>query len=131
MGKSKGKGKDQGALERLASVLDQAGLAPPRTVELPALLGEDAQRTAALLKALAASGHAERVSDELWFSTKVLGELKTRLNGWLAERGAIDAQGFKELTGQSRKFTIPLAEYFDRVRVTLRVGDKRVARKER
>ena len=127
----KSKSKDQGALEKLATLLDRAGLAPPRTVDLPPLLGEDAPRTTALLKALGASGHAERVSEELWFSTRVLGELKARLHQWLESKGEIDAQGFKELTGQSRKFTIPLAEYFDRVRVTLRVGDKRVARKER
>ena len=126
-----GKGADQAALAKLAALLDQAGLAPPRTVDLPSLLGEDAPRTAALLKALGASGHAERVSDELWFSTRALGELKKGLNAWLAAKGEIDAQGFKELTGRSRKFTIPLAEYFDRVRVTLRVGDKRIARKER
>jgi selenocysteine-specific elongation factor len=125
------KGKDHALLEKLTQLLDEAGLAPPRTVDLPPLLGVDAQRTAALLKALSASGHAERVSDELWFSSKVLAGLKLKLAGWLEAKGSIDAQGFKELTGQSRKFTIPLAEYFDRVRVTLRVGDKRVARKER
>ena len=49
----------------------------------------------------------------------------------LQQHGSVDAQGFKELTGQSRKFTIPLAEWFDKERVTLRVGDKRILRKER
>ena len=124
-------GKDQGAQERLLKLLDDGQLAPPRTVELPQLLGEDVPRTAALLKALLQAGHAERVSDELWFSTKALAALKLRLLAWLEQKGSIDAQGLKELTGQSRKFTIPLAEYFDRTRVTLRVGDKRVPRKER
>ena len=61
----------------------------------------------------------------------MLAALKTRLLAWLEQKGSIDAQGFKELTGQSRKFIIPLAEYFDRERVTLRVGDKRVPRRER
>ena len=37
----------------------------------------------------------------------------------------IDAQQWKDLTGASRKFTIPLAEYFDAEKLTLRVGDVR------
>ena len=41
----------------------------------------------------------------------------------------MDAQSFKELTGLTRKFAIPLLEYFDREKVTLRIGDKRVLRK--
>jgi selenocysteine-specific elongation factor len=47
----------------------------------------------------------------------------------LKEHGELDAQSFKELTGLSRKFAIPLLEWFDKERVTLRVGDKRVLRK--
>ena len=42
-----------------------------------------------------------------------------------SEHKTIDAQQWKELTGASRKFTIPLAEYFDAEKVTLRVGDLR------
>lgn len=119
---------DQG---RLAALLDQAGLSPPRAVELPEMLGLPPARCAQLLKALAAAGRAVRVSEELWFGAAALADLKARLLSWLAERGSIDAQGFKELTGQSRKFSIPLAEHFDRERVTLRVGDRRVPRRER
>jgi selenocysteine-specific elongation factor len=46
----------------------------------------------------------------------------------LERDGEIDAQGFKALTGLSRKFSIPLLEYFDRQKLTIRVGDKRVLR---
>ena len=124
-------GPDVDAQSRLASLLDQAGLGPPRVNELPQLIDEPPPRVAQLLKALAAAGRASRISEELWFGAAPLAELKLRLVAWLSEKREIDAQGFKELTGQSRKFTIPLAEYFDRERVTLRIGDKRVLRKER
>ena len=40
----------------------------------------------------------------------------------------IDVPKFKDIAGVSRKFAIPLLEYFDREKVTLRVGDKRVIR---
>ena len=37
---------------------------------------------------------------------------------------------FKDLTGLSRKFSIPLLEYFDKIKVTMRVGDKRILREK-
>ena len=122
-------GPNADAQEKLASLLDQAGLSPPRVAELPALIGETPPRTQAFLKSLHAAGRAERVSEELWFGAAPLLELRRRLIEHLEKNPSIDAQGFKELTGQSRKFTIPIAEYFDREKVTLRIGDKRVLRK--
>ena len=122
---------DQDALGLLAALLEHAALAPPRLDELPALLQAKAPRVAQLLKALAAEGRVVKVSEELWFAAPALRSLEQALRAHLAREGAIDAQGYKQLTGQSRKFTIPLAEHFDRLRVTLRVGDKRVARQQR
>jgi selenocysteine-specific elongation factor len=122
-------GPDADSQEKLAGVLDQAGLSPPRVDELPALIGENPQRTAALLKALAAGGRASKVSEELWFGVAPLMDLRRRVLAHLSQHGSIDAQAFKELTGLTRKFAIPLLEYFDREKLTLRIGDKRVLRK--
>ena len=44
-------------------------------------------------------------------------------------RGEITTPQFKEMTAVSRKYVIPLAEYFDSKNVTLRVGDVRKLRK--
>ncbi|MFP2903099.1 SelB C-terminal domain-containing protein [Corallococcus sp. 4LFB] len=78
---------------------------------------------------LVASGVGVRVSEELCFDAAALEELRGRLVTYLKDQKEITTQGFKELVGQSRKFTIPLSEYFDREKVTLRVGDKRVLRR--
>jgi len=122
-------GPDADAQEKLASVLEGAGLSPPRADELPGLIGQTPQRTQALLKALAGAGRASKVSEELWFGATPLMELRRRVLSHLAQHGSIDAQSFKELTGLTRKFAIPLLEYFDREKLTLRIGDKRVLRK--
>ena len=122
-------GPDADAQEKLAAALDQAGLSPPRVDELPGLIGQSPQRTMALLKALAGAGRASKVSEELWFGSAPLMELRRRVLSHLAQHGSIDAQSFKELTGLTRKFAIPLLEYFDREKLTLRIGDKRVLRK--
>jgi selenocysteine-specific elongation factor len=66
----------------------------------------------------------------LWFDGAAVADLRQRLVSWLRQRREITTQEFKELVGSSRKHVIPLAEYFDRERVTLRVGEKRVLRGE-
>jgi len=122
-------GPDADAQEKLAGVLEGAGLSPPRVDELPALIGQSPQRTNALLRALAGAGRASKVSEELWFGATPLMDLRRRVLSHLSQHGSIDAQSFKELTGLTRKFAIPLLEYFDREKLTLRIGDKRVLRK--
>ncbi len=122
-------GPDADAQEKLAGVLEGAGLSPPRVDELPALIGQTPQRTIALLRALAGAGRASKVSEELWFGATPLMDLRRRVLSHLSQHGSIDAQSFKELTGLTRKFAIPLLEFFDREKLTLRIGDKRVLRK--
>jgi selenocysteine-specific elongation factor len=51
--------------------------------------------------------------------------LRGKLLAFLEAHQTIDAQQWKDLTGASRKFTIPLAEYFDAEKLTLRIGDVR------
>jgi selenocysteine-specific elongation factor len=115
--------------ETLAKILDDAGLEPPRIQDLPGLVDETAQRTQALLKSLVSAGRAVKVNEDFWFGAQPMLTLRRQVLQHLKDHGEIDAQSFKELTGLSRKFAIPLLEYFDKERLTLRVGDKRVLRK--
>src|ERR1700737_4483333 len=60
-------GPDADAQEKLAGILENAGLSPPRVDELPALIGQTPHRTSSLLKALAGAGRASKGSEALWF----------------------------------------------------------------
>ena len=57
--------------------------------------------------------------------------MQDKITAFIEKEGDIDAPRFKNLTGLTRKFSIPLLEYFDRVKVTIRVGDIRILRKKR
>ncbi|MCP3104717.1 selenocysteine-specific translation elongation factor [Myxococcus sp. K15C18031901] len=120
---------DEAARARLAAELSAAGLSPPTQNELSQKLQLPEPRLRELLKVLAAQGAVVRVSEELCFDAGALAALRERLVAHLREKKEITTQGFKELVGQSRKFVIPLSEYFDREKVTLRVGEKRVLRR--
>ncbi|MBI5069313.1 MAG: selenocysteine-specific translation elongation factor [Deltaproteobacteria bacterium] len=113
---------------RVAEALARAGLTPPALAELPGALSASAADVQAVVKLLQAEGTIVRVSPELSFDAAAVAGLQERLTAWLRERKEISTQEFKELVGATRKHVIPLAEYFDRQKVTLRVGDRRVLR---
>ena len=66
-----------------------------------------------------------KVSDELVFHRGALEDLRRQMAVYKAKSSKIDVAKFKELTGVTRKYAIPLLEYLDRERVTRRVGDAR------
>ena len=57
---------------------------------------------------------------------KSIEELKKKLTNYKQENPQIDVRDFKELTGLSRKYAIPLLEYLDRERITRRTGELRL-----
>jgi selenocysteine-specific elongation factor len=114
--------------ERVAAELRRGGLTPPLLAELPASCRGTAAEVAGVLKLLVAEGRAVRVAADLHYDAAMLTALRDRLVARLREQPRLTTQEFKELVGATRKHVIPLAEYFDRERVTLRVGDHRVLR---
>ena len=118
-----------GALKaEVAAALSRGGLTPAWLSELPAMVKAPPDEVSAVLKLLVAEGRAVRVSAELYFDGAAGADLRRRLVEHLRARREITTQEFKDLVGATRKYVIPLAEYFDREKVTLRVGDKRVLR---
>jgi len=71
-----------------------------------------------------------KISEELVFHQSAIAQLRQQITALKAKaapgEAKIDVGKFKELTGVSRKYAIPLLEYLDRERVTKRVGDERV-----
>jgi selenocysteine-specific elongation factor len=88
----------------------------------------DAKEFDRTLEGLVRAGAVLRVKD-LYFDPESVNALKGKLVDFLARRGEITVTEFKELSGLTRKYLIPLLEHFDLTKLTLRVGDKRVLRK--
>jgi selenocysteine-specific elongation factor len=112
-------------INRVASALDSAALAPPSPREMASGLGVEAPKVAGPLEYLLRRGEAVRVGPDLFFSRRAIDDLRERLRVFLGERGQITTQEMKTLVGGTRKYAIPLAEYFDAEKLTLRVGEVR------
>jgi selenocysteine-specific elongation factor len=115
-------------LAGVRAALAAAGTAAPRVEEVASALGVDAKALAPAIKRLVDRGEVLKVTSELYVDAAAMNALEAGLVAWLKEKGTIDAQGFKELSGLSRKWAIGYLEWFDARKVTLRVGDRRKLR---
>jgi selenocysteine-specific elongation factor len=106
-----------------------AGLEPPYFKELAKSLDADTKRSREVLMHLVNEGIIIKVKEDLFFHSEAINALKKKLVKFLEDKAEITTPQFKEMTGVSRKYVIPLAEYFDSTNVTLRVGDVRKLRK--
>jgi selenocysteine-specific elongation factor len=115
------------AKDQIEAAFAAAGLAVPSVKEVLAKLAIEARRAEKLLQILLREKNLVRVSPELIFHREALGRLKEQLAGYKKSKGdKISVPVFKEMTGITRKYAIPLLEYLDRERVTRRSGDERV-----
>ncbi len=112
---------------RVAETVRAGALQPARPEELAALLKAPEAEVAQALAAAVRAGLLVRVKD-LVFARPALDELRERLRAFLLEHREITPQQWKDLVGATRKYTIPLAEFFDAEKLTLRVGDLRKLR---
>jgi selenocysteine-specific elongation factor len=117
-------GEVEEAASRMEMVFKNAGLAVPAVPEALAGAGIDVGRARTLLELLLRQGLLVRISPDLIYHREALDKLRQML---ASRRGQpFTVPEFKEWTGISRKFAIPLLEYFDKERVTRRLADKRV-----
>jgi selenocysteine-specific elongation factor len=103
-----------------------AGLKAPALKDVLAGLKVDKVRAQKIVTLLLRDKVLLKISDDLVFHRDVLLELRSRLAAEKAKSAKLDVARFKDLTGVSRKYAIPLLEYLDREHVTRRVGDERV-----
>ena len=123
-------GKDQADVRnKILDTYSQTGLQPPYFKELSKSLNIESKRAKDVLMHLVEEGFIVKAKEELYFHAAAIEALKKRLVEFLNNHGEITTPQFKEMTGASRKYVIPLAEYFDAKNVTLRVGDVRKLRK--
>lgn len=95
-----------------------------------------AQRAQArkLLQLLLDDRKLVRIQGEMFMHSQVIEDLKTKLLTYASQHEPdrlTDVPAFKDLAGVSRKYAIPLLEFFDREQVTRRAGDKRLILKPR
>ena len=117
-------GEETAAREKMEEAFRNGGLATPSLTEVLAQCGVESSRARLLLQMLIKERRLVKVSEELIFHVETLDALRALL---AARKGQSFGVGeFKEWTGVSRKYAIPLLELLDRERITRRVGEQRM-----
>jgi selenocysteine-specific elongation factor len=110
----------------IESAFSSAGLKVPALKDVLAGLKVDKVRAQKIVTLLLRDKVLIKISEDLVFHRDALEDLRKRLALEKAKSSKIDVARFKDLTGVSRKYAIPLLEYLDREHVTRRVGDERL-----
>ncbi|MFY9843333.1 MAG: selenocysteine-specific translation elongation factor [Terriglobales bacterium] len=103
-----------------------AGLKVPSLKEVLAGLKVDKIRAQKIVTLLLRDKVLIKISEELVFHQRTLTDLRHKIASLKTSLPQIDVARFKEMTGVSRKYAIPLLEYLDREHITRRVGDERL-----
>lgn len=116
--------------QKIGELYRLAELTPPNLKEVLATFAEFPEKQIRqVIDLLLAKGTLIKVNESLCFHAPTIQQLQESVIAFIRKEGEIDAPRFKELTGLTRKFSIPLLEYFDKIKLTIRIDDKRVLRK--
>lgn len=115
--------------DTIITTYEKAGLTPPYFKDLCAEQDTPLDQARQVMSLLMDEGLMIKVKEELYYHHKPLEELKQQLVDFLLHHEEISTPQFKDMTGVSRKYVIPLLEYFDTAQLTIRVGDLRKLRK--
>jgi selenocysteine-specific elongation factor len=112
-------------MERIKKILGEQPLAPPDLKDLEKQLATSRSKLTEVIRLAERDGSVIRVATDLYYLSSSIDQVRALLKRFLTEKSEITAASFRDLIGSSRKYTIPLLEYFDREGMTIRIGDIR------
>ncbi len=122
------KGKLEDIRTEIAALYMTSGLTPPTVREILTRFTDQGREVENVLGIMLKEGVLVRINEELYFHKDSLQKLRENYKNLLVREGKATPATFKELTGLTRKFIIPLMEYFDLAKLTVRAGDHRILR---
>jgi len=113
--------------QQLETIYREQGFQPPGWDSVSRQVGLNEVQSREILQYCLHRGILVKVADDLYFHAGAIDAAKKLLLDFLEAKGEISVGEARNFLQTSRKYALPLLEYFDRVRITRRVGDKRVA----
>ncbi len=124
------KGELEDIRSKIAEIYMDAGLTPPSIKELMEKFAGQRSLAESVINVMLKEGSLIKINEDLYFHKEVLTRLREDYKSLLVRDGKATPASMKELTSLSRKFIIPLMEYFDITKLTIRAGDHRILREK-
>ena len=110
---------------RVAQTLKQAAWTPPTPLEISLQVGQPLKKITLCLQRLKESGEAVLVAPDMFLHREALAAAKTTILKLFARASSFTTMDFRDALGVSRKFAVPLLDYLDTQRFTVRNGNLR------
>lgn len=123
-------GEEDDLRRSIASIYTEAGLTPPGLGEVMDKFKNNKTMAQNIVKLMLKDGALIKINEDLCFTRSIMDKLREDYKAQLIRDGQATPATFKDLTGLSRKYIIPLMEYFDATKLTVRVGDHRILREK-
>jgi selenocysteine-specific elongation factor len=117
--------------EKILTLYLQAGLSPPTVKELYEQFPDRSKQVDSVRAILLREAVLVKINEDLIYHRTNLDKLQEEYRGLLVRDGKATPVTFKDMTSLTRKFIIPLMEYFDQIKMTVRSGDHRILREKR
>jgi selenocysteine-specific elongation factor len=113
----------------LELIFKQAGFQPPFREDALGCIAGHKKAADTIFDLMVREGILVRLKEDLYFHHSILDRIKDMVIRFIKEHGDLGINEFRDLAGGlSRKYMIPLLEYLDNQRTTIRIGDKRKLR---
>jgi len=113
-------------IQQIRHIMAESAYLPPSWSDLSRTMGFDDTKGTEFLQYLLRTGELVKVAEDLYFQKDILQEIIAKVAAYIRETGEITVGELRDLLKTSRKYALPLLEYFDREKLTRRVGDKRL-----
>ncbi len=117
--------RDQQLYDKLAAMLQQGACAPPLLEEIATALKEPGPRVANIARLLAERGEIVRLDERIWMHRDAVEIGKQAALKLFQARPMFTTMEFRDAIGVSRKYAVPLIDYLDKARFTVRYGNNR------
>jgi len=125
------KGKLGDLRENIAGIYLESKLTPPSTKEIMERFSDRKTETVNVLNVMFNEGILIKINEDIYYHKQFIDTLRKDYKEFLLKNRESTPATFRDMTGLSRKYIIPLMEYFDKTKLTIRVGDHRVLREKK
>ena len=116
---------DRHIIEKIEQILIENGLTPPNSVDIMAEVGCDQKKFDKLVQFLCDDGKAVKLHRKVIMHSESVDKARSAVLELFRKQTAFETVEFRDAIGVSRKFAIPLLDYFDTIRLTHRKGNRR------
>lgn len=110
---------------KILELLQKGGFQPPMKEELSQSLKLDQKHLSDILKLLVKEGSLVRISDSMYLTSSFYNKMIETLKDFFRKKPEMTVAEFRDILSTTRKYALPILEYLDSIKVTLRVGDVR------